>query len=118
MVLAMARAYRALRDRPVRVLEIDTPATQGATRQALDRAGIDASHVPWAETDFGQTTLRNARPAHEHSRAVHGPGRHYPSAACSTATCIAERWSGIRAGSAIVGGGRDSNTDPRQSGYA
>ena len=50
------RAYGALRDRPVRVFEVDTPATQRAKRQALDRADIDASHVTFVETDFGQTS--------------------------------------------------------------
>ena len=54
------RAYGALRDRPVRVFEVDTPATQGAKTQALDRAGIDASHVTFVETDFGQTSWFNA----------------------------------------------------------
>ena len=54
------RAYGALRDRPVRVFEVDTPATQGAKTQALDRAGIDASHVTFVETDFGQTSWFDA----------------------------------------------------------
>jgi len=38
----------------VRVFEVDTPATQRAKIQTLDRAGIDASHVTFVETDFGQ----------------------------------------------------------------
>ncbi len=54
------RAYGALRDRPVRVFEVDTPATQGAKTRALDRAGIDASHVTFVETDFGQTSWFDA----------------------------------------------------------
>ena len=54
------RAYGALRDRPVRVFEVDTPATQRAKTQALDRAGIDASHVTFVETDFGQTSWLDA----------------------------------------------------------
>ena len=54
------RAYGALRDRPVRVFEVDTPATQRAKTQALERAGIDASHVTFVETDFGQTSWLDA----------------------------------------------------------
>ena len=54
------RAYGALRGRPVRVFEVDTPATQRVKRQALDRAGIDASHVTFVETDFGQTSWFDA----------------------------------------------------------
>ncbi|MEO2196638.1 MAG: SAM-dependent methyltransferase [bacterium] len=54
------RAFGALRDRPVRVFEVDTPATQRVKRQALDRAGIDASHVTFVETDFGQTSWFDA----------------------------------------------------------
>ena len=54
------RAYGALRDRPVRVFEVDTPATQRAKTEALDRADIDASHVTFVETDFGQTSWFNA----------------------------------------------------------
>lgn len=54
------RAYSALRGRPVRVFEVDTPATQRAKRQALDRADIDASHVTFVETDFGQTSWFDA----------------------------------------------------------
>ena len=54
------RAYGALRGRPVRVFEVDTPATQRAKRQALDRADIDASHVTFVETDFGQTSWFDA----------------------------------------------------------
>ena len=54
------RAYSALRGRPVRVFEVDTPATKRAKRQALDRADIDASHVTFIETDFGQTSWFDA----------------------------------------------------------
>ena len=54
------RAYGALRDRPARVFEVDTPATQRAKTEALDRAGIDASHVTFVETDFGQTSWFDA----------------------------------------------------------
>ena len=54
------RAYGALRDRPVRVFEVDTPATQRAKTEALDRADIDASHVTFVETDFGQTSWFDA----------------------------------------------------------
>ena len=54
------RAYGVLRDRPVRVFEVDTPATQRAKVLALDRADIDASHVTFVETDFGQTSWFNA----------------------------------------------------------
>jgi methyltransferase (TIGR00027 family) len=54
------RAYGALRGRPVRVFEVDTPATQRAKTEALDRAGIDASHVTFVETDFGQTSWFDA----------------------------------------------------------
>ena len=54
------RAFGALRDRPVRVFEVDTPATQRAKTLALDRADIDASHVTFVETDFGQTSWFNA----------------------------------------------------------
>ena len=54
------RAFGALRDRPVRVFEVDTPATQRVKRQALDRASIDASHVTFVETDFGQTSWLDA----------------------------------------------------------
>ena len=44
----------------MRVFEVDTPATQRVKRQALDRAGIDASHVTFVETDFGQTSWFDA----------------------------------------------------------
>ena len=54
------RAYGALRGRPVRVFEVDTPATQRAKTEALDRAGIDASHVTFVETDFGQISWFDA----------------------------------------------------------
>ena len=54
------RAYGALRDCPVRVFEVDTPATQRAKTEALDRADIDASHVTFVETDFGQTSWFDA----------------------------------------------------------
>ena len=54
------RAYGVLRDRPVRVFEVDTPATQRAKVLALDRADIDASHVTFVETDFGQTSWFDA----------------------------------------------------------
>ena len=54
------RAFGALRDRPVRVFEVDTPATQRVKRQALDRASIDASHVTFVEADFGQTSWLDA----------------------------------------------------------
>ena len=54
------RAYGALRDRPARVFEVDTPATLRAKTEALGRADIDASHVTFIETDFGQTSWFNA----------------------------------------------------------
>jgi methyltransferase (TIGR00027 family) len=54
------RAFGALRDHPARVFEVDTPATQRAKTEALDRAGIDASHVTFVETDFGQTSWFDA----------------------------------------------------------
>ena len=54
------RAYGALRDRPARVFEVDTPATQRAKTLALDRADIDASHVRFVETDVGQTSWFDA----------------------------------------------------------
>ena len=54
------RAYGVLRDCPVRVFEVDTPATQRAKRQALECADIDASHVTFVETDFGQTSWFDA----------------------------------------------------------
>ena len=54
------RAYGALRDCPVRVFEVDTPATQRAKTRALECAGVDARHVTFVETDFGQTSWLDA----------------------------------------------------------
>lgn len=42
------------------MFEVDTPATQRAKTQALNRAGIDARHVTFVETDFGQTSWFDA----------------------------------------------------------
>ena len=44
----------------MRLFEVDTPATQGAKKQALERAGIDAAHVTFVETNFGQTSWLDA----------------------------------------------------------
>ena len=44
----------------IRFVNSGTEATQRAKTEALDRADIDASHVTFVETDFGQTSWFNA----------------------------------------------------------
>jgi O-methyltransferase involved in polyketide biosynthesis len=46
------RAYRFTNDVSVRVFEVDKPQTQAVKRQALHKAGIDASRVRFVVADF------------------------------------------------------------------
>ena len=48
------RAYGLLADRDVRVFEVDRPPTLSAKREAVGRAGLDAGHVTFVETEFNQ----------------------------------------------------------------
>lgn len=54
------RAYEQLRDWSHPIFEVDMPATLRAKVEALDRAGIDRDHVTFVETDFDQTSWRDA----------------------------------------------------------
>ena len=58
------RAYGRLRDSKLRVFEVDTPPTQHVKIASLERAGIDASHVTFVETDFGQWSWLEALEEH------------------------------------------------------
>jgi methyltransferase (TIGR00027 family) len=48
------RAYGLLKDRGVRVFEVDAPATQAVKRAAIDKTAIDASAVIFVACDFNQ----------------------------------------------------------------
>ena len=54
------RAYERLRGVNHPIFEVDTPATQQAKIAALNKAGIDCSHVTFVETDFNQVSWFDA----------------------------------------------------------
>jgi len=50
-----SRAYEQLRHWHHPIFEVDAPPTQRAKIEALDKAGIDHSHVTFVESNFNQT---------------------------------------------------------------
>ncbi len=54
------RAYGLANKPNLRVFEVDAPQTQAVKRDALARAGIDASHVTFAAADFNNESWRDA----------------------------------------------------------
>jgi len=58
------RAYGWLAEANIRTFEADTPPTQRVKTTALERAGIDATHVRFVETDFGQRSWLDALQEH------------------------------------------------------
>lgn len=58
------RAYEELKNADVRIFEVDTPATQQVKIAALQKAGIESSHVTFVETDFNQVSWIDALRRH------------------------------------------------------
>ena len=58
------RAYEELNNGDVHIFEVDTPATQLAKIAALQKAGIESSHVTFVETDFNQVSWVDALQKH------------------------------------------------------
>ncbi|MFZ1757403.1 MAG: SAM-dependent methyltransferase [Caldilineaceae bacterium] len=48
------RAYNSLRNSDLKIFELDQAVTQQLKRQYLQKAGIDAAHVTFVETNFSQ----------------------------------------------------------------
>ena len=58
------RAYGLLRERGATIFEVDAPATQAAKRAALEKTGLDASHVTFVTCDFNRQSWLDALQEH------------------------------------------------------
>jgi methyltransferase (TIGR00027 family) len=91
------RAYEELNNGDVHIFEVDTPATQLAKIAALQKAGIESSHVTFVETDFNQVSWVDALQKHGFEPALRtlvlweGVTMYLPEDAVrSTLTAVAE----------------------------
>jgi methyltransferase (TIGR00027 family) len=58
------RAYGLLERRDATLFEVDAPATQAVKRAAIDKTGLDASHVTFVSCDFNQQSWLEALKEH------------------------------------------------------
>ncbi len=58
------RAYGLLRGQDVAIFEVDAPATQAVKRAALDKTGLDASHVTFVACDLNEKSWLDALTEH------------------------------------------------------
>jgi methyltransferase (TIGR00027 family) len=54
------RAYGLLRGKEVKIFEVDTPATQAVKLSAIEKTGLDASHVTFVFCDFNRQSWLDA----------------------------------------------------------
>jgi methyltransferase (TIGR00027 family) len=58
------RAYGLLASQEVTIFEVDAPATQAVKRAAIDKTGLDASHVTYVSCDFNRQSWLDAVKEH------------------------------------------------------
>jgi methyltransferase (TIGR00027 family) len=58
------RAYGLLEGQGGTIFEVDAPATQAVKRAAIEKTGVDASHVTFVSCDFNRQSWRDALEEH------------------------------------------------------